>query len=63
MIEADETTELVIIGILRKKRVKRTIYHLEQFDGQSLSEAIWMHKSELKNSWYLVRQYEAPRKE
>lgn len=61
VIDADGTTEQVVIGILDKKRERRRVYYLVQFEGQPTSEAIWMHKSELKNCWDLVRQYEASR--
>lgn len=62
VIAPDGTTEQVVKAILDKKKRKRKVYYLVQFDKQSTSEAIWMHKSELKNCSDLAKEFEMSHK-
>lgn len=49
VVDLDGTEEQEVFSILDKQRHKLRIYYLEQFLGESADEAMWMHKTELKN--------------
>ena len=59
VIDADGNVEQKVFAILAKKRERRKIHYLVQFDGESPSEAIWLPKSELKHCMDLIKDFEA----
>lgn len=58
VIGADGNVEQEVVAVLDKKRENRRVFYLVQFEGDPKEEAIWTHKSELKNCMDLVRKYE-----
>lgn len=59
VVDADGTTEQEVLAILDKKREKRKLYYLVQFEGDPISDAVWLPRTELKNCMDLVKEYEA----
>lgn len=58
IIDTEGTIEEEVINILDKRRQKRKLYYLVQFEGGSPEEAIWMPKSELKNCQELISKFD-----
>lgn len=62
VIDAEGNVEQEVIAILDKKKVKRRVYYLVQFEGDSLEEAIWMPVSEFKHCQELIQRFkDSPR--
>ena len=62
VIDADGNVEQEVFAILAKKRERRKIHYLVQFDGGPPSEAIWLSKYELKQCMDLIKDFEARQK-
>ena len=58
VVDADGNVEQEVFAILDKKRKNQRVYYLVQFESDAVSDAIWIHKSELRNCIDLVRDYE-----
>ena len=58
VIDADGTEEFEVKAILDKKKEKRSVSYLVQFEGEPVEEAIWLPKAELTNCRDLIREFD-----
>ncbi len=50
VVDASGNTEQMVHAVLDEKRENRKVYYLVQLEGDTITEASWMQKSEL-NKW------------
>lgn len=58
VIDPEGNVEQEVIAILNKKRVKRRIFYLVQFEGDEVEDSIWMPSSDLRNCRELIKKFE-----
>lgn len=58
VIDADGNVEQEFKAILDKKKSRRKIYYLVQFENDAPEDAIWMAKSELSNCRDRIQEFE-----
>lgn len=56
VVDAQKNGEQKVKAILGKKKSRRKVYNLVHLEDDSTKDAIWMHKSLLKNCQEMVRK-------
>ncbi len=56
IVDADGTVEQEVKAILGKKRIKRTVHYLVQFEDEPESEATWMCQSDSQHCKELIQR-------
>lgn len=62
VIDTSGAVEDAVRAILDKKKVRRRVYYITQFEGEPTSEAIWLQKSQLSNYRELIAEFENVRR-
>eukprot|EP00171_Calliarthron_tuberculosum_P004604 IDg4604t1 len=57
VIDAHGTVEQEVSAILDKKRINRSIHYLTLFEGDPVTEAVWLPEKELDNCSAIVKEF------